>query len=123
MKSGAAGRDEAAGAGPFVVVLVTHPDAAGAAALVTALVEERLAACGNIVPGVDSIYRWQGALERARECLVILKTTAAAVDRLMKRIPELHPYEVPEILALPVTAGHAGYLEWVAGNAGNSQRD
>jgi periplasmic divalent cation tolerance protein len=120
VKSGTAGRDAAAGAGAVVVVLVTHPDEAGARALVTALVEERLAACGNIVPGVESIYRWQGALEQARECLVILKTTAAEVGRLIERIPALHPYEVPEILALPVAAGHAGYLAWVAGNAGNS---
>lgn len=123
MNQGAAGRDGAAGAGPgAVVVLVTCPEEA-ADGLVTALVEERLAACGNIVRGVESIYRWQGALERSQECLIILKTTAAEVGRLIERLPGLHPYEVPEILALPVVAGHAGYLEWVAGNAGNSQQD
>lgn len=123
MKSATAGRDAAAGAGRVAVLLVTHPDEAGAAALVTTLVEERLVACGTIVPGVESIYRWQGALERARECVVILKTTAAEVDRVVERIPALHPYEVPEILALPVVAGHAGYLAWVVGNAGYSQHD
>lgn len=124
MKSGAAGRDAAAGAGPgVVVVLMTHPDEGAAAALVTTLVQERLVACGNILPGVESIYRWRGALERARECLVVLKTTAAEVGRVIERIPALHPYEVPEILALPVVAGHAGYLDWVVGNAGNSQHD
>lgn len=102
-------------------MLVTCP-ASAASGLVTGLIEERLAACGNIVRGIESIYRWQGAIERAEECLVILKTTAAESGRLVDRIPKLHPYEVPEVLVLPVAAGHAAYLEWVAGNVGNSQQ-
>lgn len=118
----AGGREGAAASGSEGrVVLVTCPEAA-ARGLVTDLIEERLAACGNILPGVESIYRWQGAIERAEECLVILKTTAAEAGRLVERIPDLHPYEVPEVLVLPVTAGHAAYLDWVAGNVGNSQQ-
>ena len=96
------------------VVLVTVPDAETAETLVSTLVEEGLAACGNIVPGVVSIYRWQGQVERAGEVLLVLKTTAAAVPRLLDRVPALHPYEVPEVLVLPVAAGHAPYLSWVA---------
>ena len=103
------------------LVLVTAPGEAVAEGLVQALVEEGLAACGTIVPGVLSIYRWQGAVEREREALVILKTTVAAVARLLARVPELHPYEVPEVLVLGIEAGHAPYLEWLAGSIGPLQ--
>ena len=95
-------------------VLLTAPDADSATRIVTALVEERLAACGNIVPGVTSIYRWQGAVEHAAEVLVMMKTTTARVDQLIERVSALHPYDVPEVLVLPVLAGHQLYLEWVA---------
>jgi periplasmic divalent cation tolerance protein len=98
------------------VVLVTLPDEAAAAALVDRLVEERLVACGNIVPGLMSIYRWQGVVERATEVLVVFKTTGAGAQRLMRRVPELHPYDVPEVLVLPVEAGHGPYLQWVVEN-------
>lgn len=95
------------------VVLVTAPDVAVAESLVRRLVEERLVACGNIMEGVTSIYRWKGAVEHASECLIVLKTTAASVDRLVRRVPELHPYEVPEVLVLPLEGGHRPYLEWI----------
>lgn len=95
------------------VALVTAPDAVSAEALVEALVEEGLAACGNIVGGVTSLYRWEGALERASEVLIILKTTAQAAPRLTARVPELHPYDVPEVLVLAVETGHAPYLTWL----------
>lgn len=95
------------------VALVTAPDAASAEVLVRALVEEGLAACGNIVGGVTSFFRWQGALERASEVLIILKTTAEAAPRLTARVPELHPYDVPEVLVLAVESGHAPYLTWL----------
>jgi periplasmic divalent cation tolerance protein len=98
------------------VVLVTLPDEPAAQELVTRLVEERVVACGNILPGVMSIYRWEGAVERAREALVVFKTTAQGAERLVRRVPELHPYDVPEVLVLPVTAGHEPYLRWVADN-------
>ncbi|HUH12173.1 MAG TPA: divalent-cation tolerance protein CutA [Longimicrobiales bacterium] len=98
------------------VALVTAPDAESAEALVRALVEEGLAACGNIVGGVTSFFRWQGALESASEVLIILKTTAAAAPRLTVRVPELHPYDVPEVLVLAVESGHRPYLSWLGEN-------
>lgn len=100
------------------VVLVTVPDEAAAAALVERLVEERLVACGNIVPGMTSIYRWQGKVERAREALVIFKTTEAGAGDLIRRVPEIHPYDVPEVLVLPVESGHRPYIDWVVANVG-----
>jgi periplasmic divalent cation tolerance protein len=104
------------------LVLVTLPDEAAAEAVVVRLVEEGLVACGNIVPAVTSIYRWQGVVERATEVLVVFKTTAGVARRLVARVPELHPYEVPEVLVLPVEAGHGPYLEWVTENVGVEQR-
>jgi periplasmic divalent cation tolerance protein len=100
------------------VVLVTLPDAAAAESLVTRLVEERVVACGTVVPGLTSIYRWQGAVERAGEAMVVFKTTESGAARLVRRVPELHPYDVPEVLVLGVEAGHAPYLEWVVENVG-----
>lgn len=96
------------------VVLTTLPDGETAETLVRRLVDERLAACGNIVPGLVSLYWWQGAVQRASEVLVILKTVEGVVPALLKRLPVLHPYDVPEILVLPIETGHAPYLEWVA---------
>ena len=98
------------------VVLVTVPDAGAAEVLVRTLVEEGVVACGNILPGVTSLYRWQGAVERATEALVVFKTTAAGADRLTERVPELHPYDVPEVLVVAVDAGHRPYLDWIAKN-------
>ncbi len=95
------------------VVLVTAPDQTVAESLVRRLVEERSAACGTILPGVQSIYRWEGAVEHETEALVLFKTTAAGAERLVRRIPELHPYDVPEVLVLPVEGGHVPYLEWL----------
>ena len=96
-----------------VVVLSTAPDAAEAARIGVTLVEERLAACANLVEGVSSIFRWKGAVQREQEVLMVIKTTTEAVGRLRSRLVELHPYEVPEVLALPVQDGHPAYLEWV----------
>lgn len=97
------------------VVLVTAPEEA-AEHLVATLVEERLAACGNIVPELLSIFRWQGAVEREREALIVLKTTESAVPALLRRTGELHPYDVPEMLVVPVETGYGPYLDWVAKN-------
>lgn len=102
------------------VVLVTAPDAASAESLVRRLVEERVVACGTVVPGATSIYRWEGSVERAEESLIVFKTTRAGAERLTRRIPELHPYEVPEVLVLPVETGAERYLEWVDANVGGS---
>lgn len=97
----------------FRVMLVTAPVAV-ADALATSLVEERLAACVSIVPGVLSIYRWQDAVEREAEALLIAKTDTARLDALRARVSDLHPYDVPEILALPVAEGSRDYLAWLA---------
>lgn len=96
-----------------MVVLSTAPDAATAERIAEALVEERLAACVNVVESVSSIYRWKGTVQREREVLMVTKTTSDAVERLRERLLELHPYEVPEVLALAVSQGHAPYLDWV----------
>jgi periplasmic divalent cation tolerance protein len=95
------------------VVLVTMPTAERAAELARTLVDERLAACGNVVPGLRSIYRWEGKVVDEPEVLLVLKTTRARFDGLRDRVLALHPYEVPEVLALPVEAGSAAYLAWV----------
>ena len=108
------------GVNPFDVrvVLSTFPDEAKAAAVAHALVNEHLVACVNLVPAVRSIYRWQGAVSDEREVLAIMKTTADAVPALTQRILQLHPYETPEVIAVPVTDGNAAYLAWVAGSIG-----
>jgi periplasmic divalent cation tolerance protein len=98
-----------------LVVLVTVPDAGTAAELARALVEERLAACGNVVPGLRSIYRWEGQLHDEAEALLVLKTTRARFEALREAVLRMHPYQVPEVLALPVEAGSAPYLAWLAG--------
>ena len=76
-------------------------------------VEERLAACVNVVPGVRSVYRWHGAIETADEALLVIKTTAAAFDALAARVRALHPYSLPEVVAPPLAAALAAYLAWV----------
>ena len=78
-----------------------------------ALVEENLVACANIFPGVLSIYKWKGQLERANECAIIAKTTTDKFDALKKRVKELHSYECPCIVATLLAAGDEGFLEWV----------
>ncbi len=78
------------------------------------IVEERLAACVNIIPDITSVYKWKGALERTTESLLVLKTTQERLSQLIERIKELHPYELPEVIVLPIEGGHPGYLDWVA---------
>ncbi|MBI2495744.1 MAG: divalent-cation tolerance protein CutA [Candidatus Omnitrophica bacterium] len=97
----------------LLVVLVTCPTCAIARRLASTLVEERLAACVNALPGVESIFRWQGKVERCREVLLLIKTTARRFERLRRAVMALHPYDVPEIIALPIVAGHRPYLRWV----------
>jgi periplasmic divalent cation tolerance protein len=100
---------------PEVRILLTSLDDEPAAALLArALVEERLAACVNVVPGAHSIYRWKGAVETARECLLVIKTTAAAAPRVAERLRALHPYELPEIVTLATDSADAAYARWVA---------
>ena len=99
---------------PVLVCVCTCPDRATADRLAEALVAERLAACVNVVPGVHSVYRWQGAIEREDETLLLIKTTQAGLPALSARIVELHPYELPEIVAVEVAGGLSAYLDWVA---------
>lgn len=97
-----------------LVVLVTAPTPEQAAELARAVVGERLAACGNVVPGLRSIYRWEGKVQDDAEALLVLKTTRGRLEALRDRILALHPYEVPEVIALPVEAGSAAYLAWLS---------
>jgi periplasmic divalent cation tolerance protein len=95
------------------VVLVTAPSAEVGAAIARTLVEERHVACANLVPGVRSIYRWEGRIEDDEEVLLILKTRAECCDAVAARVKDLHPYALPEVIALPVTDGSRAYLDWV----------
>ena len=95
------------------VVLVTAPDDETSLRIARALVEERLAACVNIVRTVRSVYRWEGEIQEDSEVLLMAKTRADRFEALASRVKALHPYELPEVLALPVTAGSDAYLEWV----------
>ena len=96
-----------------LIILMTAPDAGEGERIAGALLSEGLIACANIVPGVVSLYRWEGELQRDTEVLVVMKTRAATRARAVTRAQELHPYEVPEILVLDVTGGAAPYLAWV----------
>jgi periplasmic divalent cation tolerance protein len=97
-----------------VLVLTNCPDEESANAIALALVEERLAACVNILPRVQSVYRWQGAVESATEIPLFIKSTAANYPALEAAIRSSHPYQLPEIIALPVTHGLPAYLDWIA---------
>ena len=98
---------------PFVVVITTLPDRASARTLAEALVRERLAACVNVMSECTSIYRWRGAVETAAEVTLWIKTRAALFSSIAQFIKEHHPYDLPEVIALPLTAGLAPYLEWI----------
>ena len=95
------------------VVLMTAPDTAQAEQLGRAAVERRLAACASVVPQIHSIYWWEGKVTAEGEALCILKTHRDRVDELLETLRELHPYTVPELLAMPVETGSAAYLDWV----------
>lgn len=98
---------------PARIVLCTCPDTACAERLARGLVEQRLAACVNILPAIRSFYRWQGKVEQAEELQLLIKTTTATWPRVEQFIQQQHPYEVPEILAVDVGAGSPAYLEWL----------
>jgi periplasmic divalent cation tolerance protein len=95
------------------VVLMTAPDVETGEKLARALVEARLAACVNVVPGVRSIYRWQGEVQSEAEVLLVAKTRADRTAALTTRVRDLHPYDVPEVLELCAGGGHLAYLDWV----------
>lgn len=95
------------------MVLCSCPEGESAAQLAAALVEARLAACVNRIPGVASCFRWEGRVDESHETLLVIKTTAERLEPLTVRIRELHPYELPEIVAVPVLGGLEPYLDWV----------
>ena len=97
-----------------LLVFCTFPDADTAAAVTKTLVGEKLVACGTILPGVRSIYEWEGKMEDASEVLVLFKTAGPAYAKLEKRMLKLHPYDMPEIVALEAGAASKGYAAWVA---------
>ncbi len=101
-------------ASDFCEVVVTAPDAGWLAGLTRTLVEERLAACGHVIPAVRSVYRWDGAVHDEAEARVGLHTRRSLVPAIVARTAELHPYDVPCVLALPVADGNPAYLEWLA---------
>lgn len=97
-----------------LLCLTTCPDPDSAERLAEALVAERLAACVNLIPGLRSIYRWQDAIQRDAEVLLLIKTTRARYPALQARLPQLHPYELPELVAVEAADGLPAYLRWVA---------
>ena len=97
-----------------LVCFCTCPDPDTARRIADALVQERLAACVNIVPGVQSVYRWEGAIERDDEVLLLIKTVQDRLQALQARVLALHPAELPELVAVEVAGGLAAYLDWVA---------
>ena len=104
-----------------LIVLCTCPDLATAERIAETVVGERLAACVNIVPGLTSIYRWENQMQRDTELLLLIKTRQTVYLRLEARIRELHPYQIPEIIALPIQTGSATYLDWIADSMGASE--
>lgn len=105
-----------------VIVLSTLPGPEKAAEIARILVEEQLCACVNLVQQVRSIYRWEGKVSEDTETLAIMKTLRSRVDALSARLVELHPYQVPEVIVLPVASGHAPYLAWIADSVATNGR-
>jgi len=102
-----------------VLAVTTAPSEDEGRRIVRALLERRIIACGNVLAPATSIYRWKGAIEEAREVVVLMKTRAAQVPALEAALPALHPYEVPELIVVPVTGGHAPYLDWLRSETGD----
>lgn len=105
-----------------IVALSSCPDEAAAQRLAQALVSEQLATCVNRLPGMTSTYFWDGRLQDEAEILLIIKTTAARLAELQARLTALHPYDLPELVALPVVGGNEPYLQWVRNGVSRSER-
>lgn len=103
-----------------LVCLCTCPDAEVAGRIARALVDERLAACVNLLPGLRSVYRWRDTVEEAGEILLLAKTTRAALPAVQARLVALHPYELPELLVVEAAGGLPAYLQWIADNVGDA---
>ena len=95
------------------VCLITAPNPEKAREMARSLLQERLVACVNLVPGVSSLYWWEGEIQEDSEILMIVKTEQSRLEMLQERLPQLHPYSVPELLVLPVESGLSSYLDWV----------
>ncbi|XP_004299709.1 PREDICTED: protein CutA 1, chloroplastic-like [Fragaria vesca subsp. vesca] len=104
---------------PSIVVYVTVPNKEVGKKLAESLVREKLAACVNIVPGIQSVYQWEGEVQTDSEELLIIKTRQSLFEALTEHVKSNHPYDVPEVIALPINAGSLNYLEWIK----NSTRD
>lgn len=101
-----------------LIVLSTFPDTEGARVIARTIVEEQLAACANLLPGAESVYWWKGVIESSSEVVVFFKTTDEQYPRLEARLKELHPNELPEILAIQPKTGLPDYLQWIIANTG-----
>jgi periplasmic divalent cation tolerance protein len=106
----------------YAVALSTVPSREAGERLARALVSGRYAACVTLVPGAISIYRWKGGVERAEECLLVMKTRRDSFPALREALVKSHPYEVPEVLSLPIEAGYTPYLAWIDGSVRGPRR-
>ncbi len=106
----------------FLLAHCTCPDADSAARIARVLVDERLAACVQVVPGLVSTYRWDGVVRQDTEVLLLIKTTRERFETLKSRLPALHPYESPELIAVGVVDGLPGYLDWIAAETAPDRR-
>ncbi len=98
---------------PHLLVLTTFPDRDSAMACAQQLISKRLAACVNVLPSITSVYEWNNDVQVGEEVLLLIKTTAASYTLLETQLREIHPYELPEIIATPITHGFQGYLNWI----------
>jgi periplasmic divalent cation tolerance protein len=103
-----------------VLLYITATDKLQAVNIARALVEARLAACANVLPGVASVYRWEGEIEQAEECVIIAKSTAARVPAVTAKVQELHTYDCPCVVAVPIAGGAAEFLAWVEKETGSA---
>lgn len=99
---------------PTLLAFATCPDSTSAQRIADALVSERLAACVNLLPGMQSVYRWKGRVETSSEVLMLIKTSAQRMSDLRERLVALHPYELPELIAVEIADGLPAYLDWIA---------
>jgi len=97
-----------------IVIFITSGSEEEAKKLARVLVEEKLAACVNILSGVESLYWWKGKIESSKEWMLVVKTQGKMVNRVVKRVKEIHSYEVPEVIALPIVEGNKDYLQWIS---------
>ena len=98
----------------YVMAITTVPSVDEGRRIVRRLVDQRVVACGNILPGATSIYRWKNAIEETAEAVILLKTRVEKWDELKQVLPTIHPYEVPELIVVPIMGGHKPYLDWLS---------